>query len=209
MSKKNILFMALTIISITTLNVSNIISGKQLQLPFGLTAAAGIIVIPIVYVVNDCVVEVFGLKKGMLAALISYATNLFSVAVFSLAIILPHTVFYHNQDAYALILGSAPRFLVASGVSFIVATAVNAGIMQVMHNVHGERFVFLRCWVSTVFGEICDKSIYMFMAFAFVLPTFAILGNILTSTILAIVYETILYPLVTRHAISWAKKISA
>ena len=70
MSKKNILFMALTIISITTLNVSNIISSKQVQLPFGLTAVAGIIIIPIVYVVNDCVVEVFGFKKGMLAALI-------------------------------------------------------------------------------------------------------------------------------------------
>lgn len=48
-----------------------------------------------------------------------------------------------------------------------------------------------------------------FVAFAFVLPTSAILGNILTDTILAIVYETILYPLVTRHVISWAKKISA
>lgn len=81
--------------------------------------------------------------------------------------------------------------------------------MQVMHNAHGERFVFLRCWVSTVFGEICDKSIFTFVAFAFVLPTSAILGNILTDTILAIVYETILYPLVTRHVISWAKKISA
>ena len=89
------------------------------------------------------------------------------------------------------------------------AEQVAPGIMQVMHNVHGERFVFLRCWVSTVFGEICDKSIYLFVAFAFVLPTSAILGNILTSTILAIVYETILYPLVTRHVISWAKKISA
>lgn len=205
--KKTTLYWALTIISIMTLNISNIISSKQLQLPFGLTAAAGIITIPIVYVVNDCMVEVFGFKKGMKTALVSYGTNLFAVACFTLAIILPHTALYADQDAFALILGNAPRFLLASGASFLVGSLFNAAIMQAMHNQSGDKHLFARCFTSTVAGEIADKSIYMAIAFSGVLPWYAIGTNIVSAALLAILYESIVYPLATAHIIKWAKNL--
>lgn len=205
--KKTTLYWTLTIVSIMTLNISNIISQKQLAMPFGLTCAAGIITIPIVYVANDCMTEVYGFRKAMQTTGITYATNLFASLCFIITINLPSSYTYNNNEQFAAILGNTPRFLLASAVSFIIGSAINNAIMTVMHNVNGENHLFIRCWLSTVAGEISDKTIYMLIAFVGTLPMQAIATNILTSTLTAIIYETIVYPLITRHVIKWAKTL--
>ena len=205
--KKTTLYWILTITSVMTLNISNIISQKQLAMPFGLTCAAGIITIPIVYIVNDCMTEVFGFNKAMKTTGIAYATNLFASLCFILAINLPSAYTYTNNEQFAAILGNTPRFLLASAVSFIIGSAVNNAIMAGMHKIHGDKHLFARCWISTIAGEISDKTIYLLIAFIGVLPMNAIATNIIASTLVAIIYESIVYPFATRHVIKWAKTL--
>ena len=205
--KKQTLYWTLTLISALALVTSNIIVTKTIPAPFGLTSCAAIITIPIVYIVNDVMAECYGFKNAMKTAIISYAGNLCVFLIFMAAIALPADETYTNQQAYALILGSTPKALICSGISFIVGSLANTGIMHIMHKANGERFVFLRCFLSTIVGEFCDKSIFNVLMFIGMVPLSVIPHMVAANIIIAIIYETIVYPLITRHVIKWAKTL--
>lgn len=203
------LYLYIVSVMIITLTVSNIIASKQMQLPFGLSAPCAILVIPITYVINDLVTEVYGFRKALKATLISFGCNLFATLMFMLACVLPAASVYTDDAAFNTILGNTPRLLFASAVSFLAGSLANNGLMHIMRKHDGESKVFWRCWLSTIVGEFCDKSFYQVLAFALVLPWGTVWRNVAICTCIAILYETICYPLLTHRIITWGKQLRA
>lgn len=202
-SKKNML-VVLTAVYACCLVVSNILAAKQWDC-FGLTFTAGVLVFPVVYVVNDMVTEVFGIKNARMVIVVAFALNLFASLSFMAAIALPPAPYYAGQEGFASTLGTMPRMLAASAVSYLAGSLLNASIMHGMKQ-RDERGLMKRCVVSTVFGEAVDMTIFGIVAFAWVIPWDALALLVVTQAAVKIAYEVVIYP-VTRKCIMWGRTL--
>ena len=204
------LYMILVIVYVACLLISNVTAVKTFSLgPFSLPAA--VLLFPIVYIVNDLLAEVYGFKKARMAIYLGFALNLLMVAYFALTIILPAGPFFGAQEAFATILGSTPRMLIASLTAYLIGSTLNAKIMVSMRDASkgkGGFALFARCIVSTLFGELCDSLIFITIAFFGTMPYSQILIMVATQAIFKTVYEMIAFP-VTNIAIKKVRKIES
>lgn len=72
MAKKKITLLQciLTILFVVAILISNIISSKQLQLPFNITITCAIIIFPIIYILSDVFSEVYGYRRSRVTSYI-------------------------------------------------------------------------------------------------------------------------------------------
>lgn len=189
-------YMVLVTVYVACLLISNVTAVKTFSLgPFSLPAA--VLLFPVVYIVNDLLAEVYGFKKARKAIYLGFALNLFMVGYFTLAIALPAGPFFGAQEAFATILGSTPRMLVASLVAYLVGSTLNAKIMVSMRDASkgkGGFALFSRCIVSTLFGELCDSFIFITIAFLCAMPYSQILVMVATQAAFKTLYELIVFP---------------
>lgn len=190
-----------------SLIVSNIITNKQMPLPWGWAITCGSLCVPLSYIVDDILAEVYGFKTARSVILIGFAMNAIAVLYFQLAIIAPGVDIFANQDAFTAVLGATWRTTLASFVAYLFGSIANAKIMDVMHAKHGENRLALRCISSTVIGEFLDMAVFALVAFSGTMP-WQVLGQIIVSNTAAkVAVECALYPIVTRRAIAWAKRL--
>lgn len=193
----SMLQMILTLLAVVCLLISNIITAKQVLLPFGITMTGAVIIFPITYILSDLFSEVYGYKWSRLVCYLSFLANLLMVAVFSLVIITPSPDYWTNQDAFMAVLGSTPRVLIASFLAFIVGGLVDDLVFKKLKDKHPndmKGFGF-RAILSSLFGELVDSLIFLPIAFLGQMP----LKTLAIMTILQVViktgYEIIILPI--------------
>ncbi|MBE6502427.1 MAG: VUT family protein [Methanobrevibacter thaueri] len=182
--------------------VSNIIAGKTFSF-FSFALPCGVIIFPVVYIINDLLAEVYGYEKARRVILLGFFMNLVAVICFTFTIWVPAPEFFKNSEAFSIVLGSTWRLLTAGFIAYIVGSLVNARVMVYLKKVD-EKKLFVRCIVSTFFGESLDAIIYITIAFFGTMPTDALIAMIFIQAIVKTVYEIIVYPL-TRQVIGYVK----
>lgn len=201
---KTELYAMLTGVFTASLIVSNIIAGKTFDF-FSFTLPCGVIIFPIIYIVNDVLAEVYGYEKARKVILLGFLMNLVAVICYNITIILPAPVFFENSDAFSVVLGSTLRLLVASFVAYLVGSLVNAKVMVLLKKWDEEK-LFFRCIISTLFGEGLDAVIFIFIGFLATMPFEALILMIVAQALFKTIYEMIVYPL-TRYVISAVKAL--
>lgn len=190
----------LTVLYVTALLVSNIVAGKQLQLPFGITMTGAVIIFPITYILSDLFSEVYGYEWSRKTCYTAFAMNLLMVIIFSIVIVTPAPSYWQNQEAFATVLGNTPRMLFASLAGFVAGDFMNDKVFKKMKSKHKEELKGFgaRAILSSLTGEIIDSAIFIPVAFIGEMPfkTMVIMG--VTQVTLKIAYETIILPL-TRY----------
>ncbi len=186
--------------------ISNLIEIKTIDVGNYFTLTAGVIVFPISYIINDCIVEVYGFKKARLMIWLGFAANLLVSIFLQIAIAIPGGVTWEHQEAMVAIYSSVPRIMFASFTAFICGSMVNAYVMSKMKAKDGTRHFSLRAIVSTLWGEGADSLIFFPTAFAGVFPWSTIISLIITQAIIKTVYEIIILP-VTVRVVKALKKI--
>ena len=144
-----------------------------------LTLTGGVIIFPVSYILNDCIVEVWGFRKARL-------------------------VFWDGGEHFDYIFGLAPRVTMASLLAFLSGSTVNAYIMSKMKVAsHGKRFS-VRAVVSSICGETVDSLVFFPIAFWGLAP-----GDMAKMMLLQIVlktaYEVVILP-VTGMVVRAVKK---
>lgn len=197
-SRISILFLALTVAFCVCLIIANLVEIKTVDLGF-LTITAGVVVFPVSYIINDCVVEVYGFRLARLMIWIGFAAQFFVTLMLQLALALPGSAEWTGQSAMAETYGYVPRIMVASFVAFICGSMVNAFVMSRMKrkDLEGRRFS-LRAIVSTVCGEGLDSAIFFPLAFLGELPVGVVILLILSQTVIKTVYEILILPVTIR-----------
>lgn len=200
-SKQNLLIVAAAAYC-SCLIISNVIAGKTFDAGFASLPCA-VIVFPIVYILNDVLTEVYGFKQARNIVLTGFALNLLAVIAYSVTIALPSSEFFFGQEAFATVLGSTPRLLIASLLAYLVGSLMNAKIMEVMKK-RNEKALMLRCVASTLVGETIDATLFIGIAFLGTMPIQALVLMIAAQAAFKTVYEIIVYP-ITRKVISTVK----
>ena len=191
--KISVTFMLLAVTFCVCLIVSNLMEIKTVDLG-PLTITAGVIVFPISYILNDCIVEVYGFGKARLVIWLGFGMNMLVSLLLQLGVWLPGAESWSQQEAMATIFGAVPRIFAASFIAFLCGSMVNAYVMSKMKIASGGRKFSLRAIVSSLWGEGVDSVIFFPIAFGGVLAWSEIGMLIVTQTLLKTLYEILILP---------------
>lgn len=190
-------FMLLGVLFNVCLIASNLLETKVIQVG-GVTATAGLIVFPVSYIINDCIAEVWGLKKARLIIWSGFAMNFLVVAFAQLAIMLPAAPFWEGEAGFNFVFGMAPRIVMASLCAFLVGSFLNAYVMSRMKIASRGRHFSVRAMVSTLVGESADSILFFPIAFGGMIPAEELLVMIFTQAVLKSLYELLVLPLTVK-----------
>lgn len=190
-------FLLLTVGFVVCLIVANLTEIKTVDLGW-FTITAGVVVFPVSYIINDCVVEVYGFAKARLMIWTGFAMALAVALLLQLALWLPGSPEWTLQGAMESIYGAVPRIMTASFTAFLAGSMINAYVMSRMKAGRNRGGFRLRAIVSTIWGEGADSAIFFPIAFGGVLPWSAIISLIVTQTLLKTLYEIAILPVTVR-----------
>ena len=197
------MFMELSILFTVCLIASNILETKQMVFgPLHLTG--GLLIFPVSYIVNDVVCEVWGYRRVSILIWTGFIVNFAFMMVASLADAIPGAPYWDNEQGFHAIFGLTPRIALASFLSFLTGSFVNAYVMSRMKvRDRGRRFP-LRAIMSTVWGEGADSLLFFPLAFYGVLPNEELPLMMLSQLVLKTLYEVMALP-VTVRVVRWVK----
>lgn len=120
----------LTVLFVSSLLISNVITAKQVLLPFNITMTGAVFIFPITYILSDVFSEVYGYKWSRITCYLGFAMNLFMITVFSLVIKSPAPEHWTNQEAFQVVLGNTPKVFGASLLAFVIGDLINDRVFR-------------------------------------------------------------------------------
>ena len=198
-------FVVMAMMFAVFLILANLMEVKVVKIGI-LTATAGLSVFPISYIINDCIVEVYGFAKARFVIWMGFLLNMIFVVFLQVCVALPGDPSWTAQAAVEQVFGNTPRILLGSFVAFIVGSMVNAQVMSRMKVRDGGKRFSLRAILSTVFGETADSLIFFPIAFAGMLPLATIVTLVWTQVMLKTLYEIVVLP-VTIRVVKMLKRV--
>ena len=196
--KVSVPFMLIGIVFNVCLIAANLLETKLIHVYGDFSITAGLLVFPISYIINDCIVEVWGFKKARLIIWTGFIMNFFVVAVGLIAVALPSPAHWENAEHFNFVFGLAPRIAVASLAGFLVGSFLNAMVMSKMKIASQGKHFWARALWSTVVGESGDSLIFFPSAFLGLIPLKELAYLMLIQVVLKTVYEIIVLPITIR-----------
>ena len=191
-----------------TLLISNILANK-LIMPFGITLPCAVILFPFVYILSDLTTEVYGIELSKIAIRTNAALNLFMSLIFLIAINIPSAPFA-DSSAFDLILGSTPRMVFASLISYFFGDMVNSYSLSFfkakLSNIYILNTFLFRSIFSSMLGQIFDTVGFIFIAFYGSIPNEALISMMVCQYIVKIGYQIVAHPVIT-YIVKWWKKV--
>lgn len=200
----SVTFLLLTVFFSVFLILANLLEVKIVDLGF-MTVTGGLIVFPMSYIINDCIVEVYGFRAARFTIWLGFFMNLLCVALIQVAMALPADATWGGQDAFVATFGNSARILFASFTAMVCGSMINAYVMSKMKLKHAGKNFSFRAILSTLFGEAVDSVVFFPIAFLGALPIDLIIHLIITQACLKTAYEIIALP-VTIRVVKWLKK---
>ena len=194
MSKKvSPLLVRLVVLFTSCLIISNILANRMIQVgPWSMDA--GNLLFPITYILSDVFSEVYGYKWSRRVTWWAAAMNLLFAVLVSVVNLLPAPSYY-DPSVFQVALGSSFRIIVASLVSYVIGDLVNDRVFQRMKSHHnGMRGFAGRAFLSSLFGQIVDSTLFVSIAFYGTMPTNELISMIGLNVVVKVAYETIILP---------------
>lgn len=106
---------------------------------------------------------------------------------------MPAPAFFENAEAYSIVFRSTLRLLIASFISYLAGSLLNAKVMVVLKEKFNNQ-LFFRCISSTLIGGGLDAILFIMIGFLGTMPFYGIVVMIIGQILLKAVYELISYP---------------
>lgn len=187
----------LTVIFIAALLISNVITWRQIVLPFWITMTGAMLIFPITYILSDVFSEVYGYRWSRITCYLWFACNLVMSLVFMVVIGMKAPEYFENAEAYSIVLWNTWRVLCASLLAYVVWDFVNDKIFQKMKakHPHDNKWFWWRAVLSSFVWEFVDSGIFIPLAFIWTMPGETLVIMLVTQVILKVLYEIIVLPI--------------
>jgi uncharacterized integral membrane protein (TIGR00697 family) len=155
---------------ITCVVLSELMGAKTFPLftigSFHINATVALFVLPLIYSINDIIVEVFGKERAQ-SLVRSSLLMIFFILIFSLiATYLPASKrFLPTEKAYETIFSISARFSAASLIAFIISEFADIYIFAKLRKKLGKTKLWLRTNASNFVSEFLDVAVFMTLAF--------------------------------------------
>lgn len=154
----------------TCIVLSELMGGKTFPLlsigSLHLSASVGLLVVPLVYAINDVITEVFGKPRAQ-SVVRSGLFNILFIILFSLlAVALPPTKrFFSMEKSYEMVFGVSIRIAASSLVAFAIGEFCDVLLFARLRAKFGKSKLWLRTNISNFFAQFLDTVIFMTLAF--------------------------------------------
>ena len=183
-------FNAISITFVICLITSNLAATKLWQV-YSFTLPGGMIIFPLLYVLNDILTEVYGFTASRRVILTALFCSLFVNIILWIVVLLPPAEHWNNHESFSNIFSLTPRIFIASFTSYFIGELLNAfSISNFKILLEGRHFA-MRAIISTCIGATVESVLFINIAFIGLLPTKQLFSMILTMTVIKVVYEII------------------
>ena len=193
----SILQVILTVLFVSCLLISNVITAKQVLLPFNITMTGAVFIFPVTYILSDVFSECYGYRWSRITCYLAFSMNLLMVLLFAAVIQSPAPSYWPNQEAFQTVLGSTPRVLAASLLAYVAGDLINDVIFRQMKKRHANElkgFGF-RAIISSFCGELVDSLIFLPIAFWGQMPLKTLAIMTVSQVVIKTGYELVILPI--------------
>ena len=138
---------------------------RLLRLP-SVVLSIGVIPWPVVFITTDLINEYFGRAGVRRLTYLAVAMISYSFVILFLATLVPAWEKSPVADAvFTRVFGQSMWIIVGSIVAFLIAQLLDVLIFQALKRRTGARMLWLRATGSTVFSQLIDTLVILFIAF--------------------------------------------
>lgn len=152
---------------VTAAKLSPIIDGTYISIAIGLYSMT--------FLLTDYLGEVYDRATAMKSVGMALVASLILIIGIQFSINAPVAPFWGDQEAFATVLGTAPRLLLASILAFVTAQLVDVWIFDKLKKATEGKWMFLRNNISTFVGQTIDTVVFFGIAFYGLVPNLALL----------------------------------
>jgi uncharacterized integral membrane protein (TIGR00697 family) len=145
-------------------------------LDFNLTA--GVVIWPFVFITTDIINEYFGKEGVKRISLLTAGFIAFAFLLIAVATVLPPASFWldlYKEDpdknafninyAFQTIFRQGLGIIIGSLTAFLIGQFMDVYVFQRLRRITGERMLWLRATGSTLFSQLIDSFVVLFIAF--------------------------------------------
>lgn len=201
-NNKNFKYLNFITIAFVVLLIGSNLGATKLALFGNIVLPGGILLFPMLYVLNDILTEVYGFSASRKVIWSALCFNIFLTLVLYFIVQLPPAPDHSNQEAFAGVFGLAPRIVIASVTSYFLGELLNAyALSNLKIMLKGKNFAF-RAILSTCVGSFLETLVFASIAFGNFMSIKMLIDFVITLTFTKVMYELLLLPLtviVTRY----------
>ena len=156
--------------------------------------------VALTFVFNDIFTEVYGYRRSRQIIWSGLAVQLFTAFIYWAVGVLPSASFWHNQSAYDVILGQAPRVVFGTMLAYLAGEYINSVAISKLKFLQKGRNGSAQCIrfvTSTALGEFVDTLIFFPVAFLGVVPVADLVKTMACIYVAKVLYEIFSLPVST------------
>jgi hypothetical protein len=153
--------------------IANVTASKPVQLG-GMVVPAAIFIYTLTFTLIDLINESLGKQGARKVIVAAFIANLLLAAYSYLAVVLPYPSFYSGQEAFAGVLGSTPRIVIASLTAYLISAFIDAEIFA-FWRVHVRGPKWTRVLVSNTLSTWVDSVVFITLAFYGIMPIWVLI----------------------------------
>jgi queuosine precursor transporter len=111
-----------------------------------------------------------------------------------LAVILPPSPGFKNNDAYVLVLSQVPRIVIGAWVALFGGQFINDYVLARMKVMTRGKYLWMRTIGSTLTGQAVDTTLFYTIALYNIIPAGLLVNSILSAWILKVIIEIVMTP---------------
>lgn len=188
------IFVFLSMCMCSSVIVGGLLEIKLIEI-FGVQLTAGCFFIPVLYILNDIISEVYGYAKTRKVIFASIFLFITSSLLLNFAALSPSPLEWDGASHFNYIFGLAPRVAIAGCLATFFGSLSNAKVMFLMKEKLDNFGFKARAIVSTLIGEYVDSVVFYCVAFLGIIPFIELSQMIIIIPILKIIIEILILPM--------------
>jgi uncharacterized integral membrane protein (TIGR00697 family) len=126
---------------------------------------SGIFAFLLLVVLSSAVAELFGQATANRLVRLGFIPLIVSMVLLTLVIhVVPPAPFWHDQEAFARLLGQGARMQFAGLISYGASQTLNVAIFSRIAGGQG-RLLMLRAWIASMLSQIVDTVLFITISF--------------------------------------------
>lgn len=168
-------------IYLTALVAANTLGLKIMPFVFGSHLSVAVFSFPIVFLMTDVIGEVYGQRFAKFFVLAGFVSTAIFICYSFLSLALPWSPEGEwAKDGYNSIFGISTRIAIASLAAFLIAEYQDVLSFFFLRKKLGTKHFWLRSFLSNLWSQLLDSTIFMVIAFAGVYSTNTLISIIIT-----------------------------
>jgi len=186
-------YILLTATFVGGLVIAEVLASKIVNMA-GLIVPAGVLAYSITFPITDIICEVWGKKRANFVVFSGFITLLVVLGLIRLALVWPKAPFWTGEEAFARILGSTSRIIVASFIAYLISQYHDVWAFHFWGKVTRGKYLWLRNNASTFVSQFIDTFVFITIAFYGVMPVFSLIkGQYIIKLLIALLDTPFVY----------------